>query len=136
MIMRHIPVRRLEGQNVKPLRRALLLLLTASLMASAGLGTAPAQDKTKQKIDPKAKVDPKTAGDQKSKGDAKAKAVTAGLSFELYKDAGDKFRWRLKDGEGNNIGMAPRGYDTKAECQKMIDAIKAGAAQAKVADES
>jgi uncharacterized protein YegP (UPF0339 family) len=110
---------------VTTVRRTSLLLILAGLIVSVGLGTSLAQDKPKSK----------------PKADSKAKAETppstaAGLTFELYKDAGGKYRWRLKDGEGTNIGIAPHGYDTKAECQKGIDAIKNGAARAKVEDKS
>jgi uncharacterized protein YegP (UPF0339 family) len=108
--------------------RTSLLFVLAGLIVSAGLGTVPAQDKGKQKTDPKAKVDPKAKADQKG--------AAAVLTFEVYKDAGDKFRWRLKSADGTNIGMAPHGYETKAECQKMIDEIKGGAARAKVEEQS
>jgi uncharacterized protein YegP (UPF0339 family) len=111
---------------MKTVVRTSVLFLLASLIVSAGLGSVPAQDKTKQKTDPKAKVDPK----------ADQKAAPGTLTFEVYKDSGGKnYRWRLKDDKGTNIGMAPKGYETKEECQKMIDEIKAGAAKAKVTDQ-
>jgi len=104
---------------VSTVRRVSLLLVLAGLFAAAGLGDAPAQTKTKTKTETKTET-----------------AAATGLTFELYKDTGGKYRWRLKDAEGTNIGMAPRGYETKAEAQKGIDAIKAGAARAKVEDET
>jgi uncharacterized protein YegP (UPF0339 family) len=98
-----------------------LLFILAGLIVSAGLGSEPAQGQGKQKTDPKAKAD--------------QKGPPPGLTFEVYKDASDKFRWRLRDADGTNIGMAPRGYDTKADCTKVIDEIKSGAARAKVEDQ-
>jgi uncharacterized protein len=108
---------------VSTVRRVSLLLVLAGLFATAGLGDAPAQTKTKSKTESKVETKTETA-------------TATGLTFELYKDTGGKYRWRLKDAEGTNIGMAPRGYDTKAEAQKGIDAVKAGAARAKVEDET
>jgi uncharacterized protein YegP (UPF0339 family) len=55
------------------------------------------------------------------------------LVFEVYEDSGGSYRYRIKDGE-HNIGMASKGYDTKAEVQKIIKAIQDGAAKAKVVD--
>ena len=96
-------------------RRVSLLFVLAGLFAVAGLGDAPAQ--TKAKTAPK------------------ADSATA-LTFSIYKDKGGKFRWRLKDGAGVEVGMASRGYEMKPDCQKMIDAIIAGAAKAKVQDDA
>jgi uncharacterized protein YegP (UPF0339 family) len=66
--------------------------------------------------------------------DKKAPATTA--VFEMYKDRGGEFRFRLKDAEGNVLAIAGKGYDKKADCQAVIDAIKKEAAKAKVEDES
>jgi uncharacterized protein YegP (UPF0339 family) len=90
---------------------ALGLVLTATL-AVAGPQSADAQA-TKDK--------------DKDKGKAAATAV-----FELYKDSADEFRFRLKDDEGMLLATSGKGYKTKAECQKVIDAIKRDAAKAKV----
>lgn len=57
------------------------------------------------------------------------------LTFEVYKDSGGDYRWRLLTGEDVNIGMAPKGYKAKADCMKAIEAIKEGAAKAKVVEE-
>jgi uncharacterized protein len=108
---------------MRPLRRASLLLALTGLLIGASLGDAPAQTKTKAPPKTETKTETKTV-------------TPTGLTFELYKDTAGKFRWRLKDGEGTNIGIAPRGYETKADAQKGIDAIKAGAARARVDDET
>jgi uncharacterized protein YegP (UPF0339 family) len=62
--------------------------------------------------------------------DKKGKA----LVFEVYKDKSGEFRFRLKDGEGNLLAISAKGYDKKAGCQTVIDAIKRDAAKAKVED--
>ncbi len=99
-------------------RRVSLLFVLAGLLAAAGLGEAPAQTKTKTTDSPKV-----------------ADAPPA-LTFHIYKDAGGKFRWRLKDGSGTSVAIANKGYDSKPDCQKTIDAIVGGAAKAKVVDEA
>jgi uncharacterized protein YegP (UPF0339 family) len=66
----------------------------------------------------------------------KDKKADAGAVFELYKDQGDKFRFRLKDGDGDLLAISGKGYETKADCQKIIDAIKSQAAKAKVEDDT
>jgi uncharacterized protein len=74
------------------------------------------------------------AGHQTDAQDKKAPATTA--VFEVYKDKGGEFRFRLKDGDGNLLAIAGKGYEKKADCQAAIDAIKKEAAKAKVEDES
>jgi uncharacterized protein YegP (UPF0339 family) len=102
---------------VKSLRRVVLVLILAAVLTPAGLDLASAQTKDKDKAKDKDKPAPMAV-------------------FELYKDSGDKFRFRLKDGEGTILAIASKGYDTKAECQKAIDAIKSLAAKAKVDDQA
>ncbi len=105
-------------------RRVSLLLVLAGLIGTAGLGNAPAQ--TKGKTAPKP-AETKTA---------ESPTAAGALTFEVYKDAGGKFRWRCKNAEDVNLGMASRGYDNKADCLKTIEAIKAGAARAKIDDQA
>jgi uncharacterized protein YegP (UPF0339 family) len=71
------------------------------------------------------------AQDKKDKPKAPATAV-----FEVYKDRGGEFRFRLKDADGNVLAISGKGYDKKADCQAAIEAIKKEAAKAKVEDES
>jgi uncharacterized protein YegP (UPF0339 family) len=99
-------------------RRASLLVVFAGLLAVAGLGDASAQ--TKSKTAPKT-VDP---------------ANPPTLSFHIYKSKNGEFRWRLMDGSGAEVGMSNKDYKDKADCQKTIDGIIAGAAKAKVEDEA
>ena len=94
------------------------LFLPAALAAALILGLHPA------------------AGQDKKAKDAKATAAKAVATFELYKDNGGKFRFRLKDDDGTELAMSPRGYETKAECQKVIDGIKSSAAKATIDDQT
>ena len=63
-----------------------------------------------------------------------AKDEKRGLTFEVYKDRADEFRWRLKAGNGAIIGVSGDGYKTKADCAHGIELIQEGAATAKVED--
>lgn len=56
------------------------------------------------------------------------------LTFEIYKDAKQEVRWRLKSANGQVIASSGQGYKAMADCQKAIAAIKEGAAKAKIKD--
>ena len=56
--------------------------------------------------------------------------------FEVYKDKGGEFRFRLKDSDGDLLAISGKGYDKKEDCLAVIDAIKKDAAKAKVEDEA
>jgi uncharacterized protein YegP (UPF0339 family) len=58
------------------------------------------------------------------------------LTFEIYKDAKEEFRWRLKAANGRIIGTSGAGYKAKADCQHGIDLIRKGAASARVVEAS
>jgi uncharacterized protein YegP (UPF0339 family) len=47
------------------------------------------------------------------------------LKFEVYQDAGQEFRWRLKAGNGQVLATAGQGYQAKADCQKGVERLKA-----------
>jgi hypothetical protein len=76
----------------------------------------------------KAKADCK-AGAERIKKDAADK-----LKFETYEDAKKEHRWRVKSPNGQVIGSSSESYKTKADCEKAIAAVKAGAAAAEVED--
>ena len=78
-------------------------------------------------------LDAANAQDKKDK-DKKATASAATAVFELYQDTGGKFRFRLKTGDGVELAMAHKGYETKADCQKVIDTIKSTVGRARVED--
>jgi uncharacterized protein YegP (UPF0339 family) len=93
----------------KIVRSLLAPLALAAAVGACALDAANAQDK------------------KDKKGGASATAV-----FELYKDTADQYRFRLKTGEGVLLATSGKGYKTKADCQKVIDAIKTTAGKAKV----
>jgi uncharacterized protein YegP (UPF0339 family) len=66
-----------------------------------------------------------------TKGDGKR-----GLTFEIYKDAKEEYRWRLKAANGQIIATSGQGYKAKADCRHGIELIQEGAAKAKVEEVS
>lgn len=46
------------------------------------------------------------------------------MYFEIYKDARNEFRWRLKAGNHQIIATGGEGYSSKQACQKRIEAVK------------
>ncbi len=60
--------------------------------------------------------------------------AAAGMTFEVYKDAKEEFRWRLKATNGQIIATGGQGYSAKADCKHAIESIQKGAASAKVED--
>ncbi|GAA5052681.1 YegP family protein [Nocardia callitridis] len=55
--------------------------------------------------------------------------------FELFKDANDKFRWRLKAGNGEIIAQS-QAYATTDTAKKGIESVKANAADAAIDDQT
>jgi hypothetical protein len=55
--------------------------------------------------------------------------------FELYKDAGDKFRFRLKAGNGEIIAVG-EAYESKAAALNGIDSVRRNAADAALDDQT
>jgi uncharacterized protein YegP (UPF0339 family) len=94
---------------VKSMRNVLALLALAVFLTPMSLDSAAAQQK--------------------------ADKETKAAYFEVYKDKGGKFRFRFFDAEGDEVAMAVHSYETKAECQKIVEGIKKEAAKAKVTDE-
>jgi uncharacterized protein YegP (UPF0339 family) len=77
---------------------------------------------------------PHMADAQDKKEKAKAPSTTA--VFQVYKDRGGEFRFRLKDADGTLLAISGKGYDKMADCEKVIEAIKKDAAKAKVEDDT
>ena len=71
---------------------------------------------------------PVTAARSQAKDDKRT------LTFEIYKDRQDEFRWRLKAGNGAIIATSGEGYKAKADCEHAIELVKEGAPKAKVED--
>ena len=55
--------------------------------------------------------------------------------FELYKDTSDKYRWRLKAGNGEVIAVG-EAYESKASAQNGIESVKRNAVEASVDDQT
>ena len=55
--------------------------------------------------------------------------------FEIYKDKSDKYRWRLKAGNGEVIAVG-EAYDSKRSALNGIESVKRTAAEAKVDDQT
>lgn len=53
--------------------------------------------------------------------------------LELYKDAGGKFRFRLKAGNGEIIASS-EAYNSKASAQNGIESVKTNAPTAQIQD--
>jgi uncharacterized protein YegP (UPF0339 family) len=95
------------------LRRLLPLFLLVLFFVAVALPTAPAQNKDKDKKDDK--------------------DTPASLVFEMYKDKGGHYRFRIKNGETNLAGST-KGYDSKEECKKVIDTIVKNSEKAKIVE--
>ena len=49
------------------------------------------------------------------------------MTFEVYQDAKDQHRWRLKAANGKVLATSGQGYKAKADLTKAIDRIKSDA---------
>lgn len=58
-------------------------------------------------------------------------AARAG-TFEVYKDKGGEFRWRLRAVNKQVIATSGQGYKEKRDCMNGIESVKKNAADAKV----
>lgn len=93
------------------LRLAIVALLAAFTFAYVSVPT-PAADDTKTKAK---KTDGKSSG-----------------TFEVYKDAGGKYRWRLKSTNGQTIATPGQGFADKRSCMDNIESVRKAAANASV----
>lgn len=84
-----------------------------------------------------------TAGQgYKAKADAKngieavkkAGAADAKAKFDVYEDAKKEYRWKLKSGNGQVVASSSEGYKAKADAEKAVETVKAGAAKAEVVE--
>ena len=74
-------------------------------------------------------------GGKKDKGVDAGKGATA-LVFEIYKEdsKAQKYRYRIKNNEGVNLGGSTKGYTTRDECLRVVEQIKKLAGSAKIVD--
>jgi uncharacterized protein YegP (UPF0339 family) len=65
----------------------------------------------------------------------KAKDTKGVATFEIRKSPKDeKYGFVYKDAEGKTQAMSVHRYETKAECKKAVDEIRAAAGKARVVD--
>jgi len=64
------------------------------------------------------------------------KADISKYEFELYEDNKKETRFRLKAKNGNVVGASTASYKTKADAEKVVEAIKKGVKDAKVDDQT
>lgn len=57
------------------------------------------------------------------------------MRFELYKDGGGEWRWRLRTPNGNVVADSAEGYRHREDCERGIALVK-GSASASVVDMS
>ena len=55
--------------------------------------------------------------------------------FEIFMDAQDEFRWRLK-ADNNEVIATSEGYTSKASCINGIDSVKENAPKAEIEDQT
>ena len=60
--------------------------------------------------------------------------LSAMPKFEIYKDAAQKFRWRLKAPNGEIIATSGEAYESKDGCKNGIESVKTNAPKATVVD--
>jgi uncharacterized protein YegP (UPF0339 family) len=65
---------------------------------------------------------------------AKSKDEKGVATFEIRKSRDDKYRFVYKDAEGKTQAMSVHGYESKADCKKVVDEIRAAAGKARVVD--
>jgi uncharacterized protein len=101
-------------------RQVLPALLLAGVVGFAALPAPPASGAQQDKA-----TEGKQASDEK-----KAKA-----SFEVYKDKGGEYRWRLRSMNKQILATSGEGYKEKRACLAAIESVKKAAAEAPVVDE-
>ena len=55
---------------------------------------------------------------------AKKKGAAGRLKFEVYEDAANQFRWRLKAANGEILATSGQGYKAKESCKRGVALIK------------
>lgn len=83
---------------------------------------------------PTRQIRARTIEGDRSHGKGKGGHQMAG-KFELYKDAGGKFRFRLKAGNGEIIASS-EAYNAKASALSGIESVKTNAANAAIDDQT
>ena len=56
-------------------------------------------------------------------------------TFELYTDAADDWRWRLRHENGNIIADSGEGYASKAKAKQGIESVRSNAPEADIEEQ-
>jgi uncharacterized protein len=54
--------------------------------------------------------------------------------FEIYDDAGGKYRWRLKDGNGEKVASSGESFDSKSNAKRAAQNVKDTAPDAEIVE--
>lgn len=54
--------------------------------------------------------------------------------FEIYLDAGGKYRWRLKDGNGAKVASSGESFASRSNARRAAENVKATAPGARIED--
>ena len=54
--------------------------------------------------------------------------------FQIYTDASGKYRWRLKDGEGEKVASSADSYESKSDAKLAAQLVKGFAPDADIED--
>ena len=54
--------------------------------------------------------------------------------FEVYQDTAGKYRWRLKDGNGEKVASSGESFDSRYNAKRAAENVKATAPQAIIED--
>jgi uncharacterized protein YegP (UPF0339 family) len=61
-------------------------------------------------------------------------AANPKANFEIYEDEGKNQRWRLKASNGQTIASSSGSFKTKADAEKAVATVKAGAPKAEIVE--
>ena len=54
--------------------------------------------------------------------------------FQIYADASGKFRWRLKDGDGEKVASSGDSYASRSDAKQAAQLVKGTAPAAEIED--
>jgi uncharacterized protein YegP (UPF0339 family) len=66
-------------------------------------------------------------GGEKLEAQGAKKKAAGRLKFEVYEDAANQFRWRLKAANGEILATSGQGYKAKESCKRGVALIKSEA---------
>lgn len=58
----------------------------------------------------------------------------ARAKFEIYADVSGKYRWRLKDGNGQKVASSGESFDSRSNAKRAAENVKSTAPSADVED--